>query len=180
MKDEKLVGKLILQIRLDNHLSQEAFAEKIGVSRQTVYNWEADISKPGFDKMREICSVFQLPMSIFLKEECAISQSTSVENVHNEEEQVNCDQKISHHKKRIVLFSAILISVIIISSIILTILGIIAFSVDQGIYFTYADDSVWHFTSDFIFWTVFSCSFLIIVIFTFLIVHLAIKNKKRT
>lgn len=180
MNDEKLVGKLILQIRLDNHLSQEAFAEKIGVSRQTVYNWEADISQPGFDKIMEICSVFQLPMSIFLKEECAISQSTSVENVHNEEEQANCDQKFSHRKKRIALFSAILISVIITSSIMLTIWGIIAFPLDRDSHLAHIEDSVWYFSSGSIFWIVFSCSILIIAIFTFLIVRLVIKNKKRT
>ena len=34
------IAKAVLKIRQDNKLSQEQFAEMVGVTRQAVYRWE--------------------------------------------------------------------------------------------------------------------------------------------
>lgn len=38
------IAKAILKIRQDNKLSQEQFAERIGVTRQAVSRWEMGVS----------------------------------------------------------------------------------------------------------------------------------------
>ena len=38
----KGMGERLFNLRKNNGLSQEELAEKVGVSRQTVYKWEAD------------------------------------------------------------------------------------------------------------------------------------------
>ena len=45
-------------IRKENNLSQEQFAEQIGVSRQAVSKWESDQSYPEMDKVLLICKLY--------------------------------------------------------------------------------------------------------------------------
>lgn len=48
------IGQNIRKIRLRSCMSQEVFAERIGVSRQTVVNWERGYSLPAADKVGKI------------------------------------------------------------------------------------------------------------------------------
>ena len=48
------------KIRKDNNLSQEALAEKLGVSRQAVSKWESGLAYPEMDKVIQICNMFDL------------------------------------------------------------------------------------------------------------------------
>lgn len=45
-------------IRKENNLSQEQFAEQLGVSRQAVSKWESDQSYPEMDKVLLICKLY--------------------------------------------------------------------------------------------------------------------------
>ncbi len=49
----------IKTIRKENDLSQEQFAEKLGVSRQAVSKWESNQSYPEMDKILLICKLFE-------------------------------------------------------------------------------------------------------------------------
>ena len=49
--EARKIGQNLKRIRQNNGLSQEAFAELIGVSRQTVINWEKGNSLPSVDKV---------------------------------------------------------------------------------------------------------------------------------
>ena len=51
-------GQRIQKLRIDASLSQEAFASKIGVSRQSVSKWEADKAFPEVDKLAVIAREF--------------------------------------------------------------------------------------------------------------------------
>ena len=51
-------GQRIQKLRTDAALSQEAFASKIGVSRQSVSKWEADKAFPEVDKLAVIAREF--------------------------------------------------------------------------------------------------------------------------
>ena len=53
----KKLGEKIWRLREEKGLSQEALAEKLEVSRQTVSNWENDKATPDAYKLRQLCEV---------------------------------------------------------------------------------------------------------------------------
>lgn len=48
------LGDVIRRARLNAGLDQEPLAEKVGVSRATVSNWERGVSEPGVSQLRRI------------------------------------------------------------------------------------------------------------------------------
>ena len=59
------------KIRKDNNLSQEQFAEKLNVSRQSVSKWESGQSYPEMDKVIQICNLFNLNINELINENIA-------------------------------------------------------------------------------------------------------------
>lgn len=57
--------KLQLQ-RKRNKFTQEQFAHSLGVSRQSVCNWECGVSEPNVNKLLEISSLLGTEISAFL------------------------------------------------------------------------------------------------------------------
>lgn len=57
------------RIRKESNLSQEQFAEKLGVSRQAVSKWESGQSYPEMDKVIQICNLFNLNMDELINED---------------------------------------------------------------------------------------------------------------
>lgn len=53
----KKLGEKIWRLREEKGLSQEALAEKLDVSRQTVSNWENDRATPDAYKLKQLCEV---------------------------------------------------------------------------------------------------------------------------
>lgn len=53
-------GQQILKFRKDKGLSQEKLAEKLGVSRQSVTKWEADISVSELPKIVTLADLFEV------------------------------------------------------------------------------------------------------------------------
>ena len=62
------LGQRIQQIRLAHGLSQEAFAEKLGTSRQTVSRWELDQTYPEIAKIVLISRIFSVSTDSILKD----------------------------------------------------------------------------------------------------------------
>ena len=56
------IGSRILEYRKKMNMSQEEFANKIGVSRQAVSKWELDKAYPDLDKLGDICGMFDLSL----------------------------------------------------------------------------------------------------------------------
>lgn len=54
------IGNKILELRKKNNLSQEALAEKIGVSRQTISKWELGETSPDIKQAKELSKVFNV------------------------------------------------------------------------------------------------------------------------
>lgn len=52
--------KKIVELRKEKGLSQEQFAFKVGVSRQTVYKWETGLSQPELMNIEKICDVLEI------------------------------------------------------------------------------------------------------------------------
>ena len=52
------LGEKIINLRSSAGLSQEEFAEKVNVSRQSVSKWEMNQALPQIDKVLLICKLF--------------------------------------------------------------------------------------------------------------------------
>lgn len=63
------LGKNIIKIRKQNNLTQDDFAEKYFVTRQTVSNWENSKSYPDLETIIKISDDFNISLDILLKED---------------------------------------------------------------------------------------------------------------
>lgn len=63
------LGKKIVKIRKDNNLTQEDFAEKYNVTRQTISSWENSKSYPDLDTLVKISDDFDISLDVLLKED---------------------------------------------------------------------------------------------------------------
>ena len=70
------LGEKIYALRMREGLSQEAFGEKLGVSRQSVSKWETDQSVPELDKIVMISDLFAVSTDYLLKESAIEEQWT--------------------------------------------------------------------------------------------------------
>ncbi|MBQ3707781.1 MAG: helix-turn-helix domain-containing protein [Clostridia bacterium] len=63
-------GKNLQYFRqLSANMTQEALAEKLGVSRQTISKWELDAANPEMDNALEICKIFHCTLDNLFREE---------------------------------------------------------------------------------------------------------------
>ena len=61
------LGSRIQLLRKQKSLSQEEFANSMGVTRQSVSKWELDQSYPAIDKLIEIANFFHISLDEMLK-----------------------------------------------------------------------------------------------------------------
>lgn len=52
----------LIKLRKEKMLSQEELAEKLNVTRQTISKWELGQSKPDMDKLKEMSTLFEVPI----------------------------------------------------------------------------------------------------------------------
>ena len=63
-------GKNLQYLRqLSAGITQEALAERLNVSRQTISKWEMDAAKPEMDKALELCKVFNCSLDNLFRDE---------------------------------------------------------------------------------------------------------------
>ena len=79
----KFYEKLII-LRKKALLSQEALAEKLDVTRQTVSTWELGQTKPDIDKLNEISKLFSVDINVLTNDEVTLDDEKK-ENVKKEE-----------------------------------------------------------------------------------------------
>lgn len=56
------IGDKIIELRKKDNLTQEKLAEKIGVSRQTLSNWENNITCPDLSQAKSIVEIFKISL----------------------------------------------------------------------------------------------------------------------
>ncbi len=66
------IGEKITILRSRENLSQEALAEKLSVSRQSVSKWEMDQAQPQLDKVVQLCELFHISADELLFETVAL------------------------------------------------------------------------------------------------------------
>ena len=57
------LGEKLYKLRESKNMSQEELAEKLGVSRQTISNWENDKVTLDVDKAQELCKLYGIDMN---------------------------------------------------------------------------------------------------------------------
>lgn len=64
--DNDKVEITLVAARTNAHLTQEELAEKIGVSRMTVSNWEIGKCEPSLSQARLICQATGIPLNFLV------------------------------------------------------------------------------------------------------------------
>ncbi len=59
-------GNTIKQLRKDNNLTQEGFAEKLGVTRQAISNWENNRNLPDIEMLICISKTFSISLDVLI------------------------------------------------------------------------------------------------------------------
>ena len=52
------IGEKIVKLRKEKNISQEKLSEMLGVTRQTLSNWESDITSPNLNQTRKMSEIF--------------------------------------------------------------------------------------------------------------------------
>lgn len=87
--EDNYIGEKIREIRKKNGLSQEEFAYKVNVAKQTVSCWELGTIKPNFKNIKVICEVFKVSADIFLQNSEVVC--TTYENLIENNDKLNKD-----------------------------------------------------------------------------------------
>lgn len=80
------LGQNIQFLRKRENITQEEFAEKMNVSRQTISKWESDAGFPETDKILQICELFSCNMDTLMRgnvEETAVDDTEEYDCHHN-------------------------------------------------------------------------------------------------
>lgn len=56
------IGEKIIELRKKHNYTQEKLANKIGVSRQTLSNWESNITSPDLSQAKTIAEIFKVSL----------------------------------------------------------------------------------------------------------------------
>ena len=99
------LGDKLIELRKENKMSQEKFAEILGVTRQTISNWENYKNYPDISTIIKISDVFHISLDILLKGDTKMVS--------------NMDKQIKDSKK----YKSILVTLGIMFGIILILFG---------------------------------------------------------
>ena len=75
------VGSQIKQRRTELNMSQETLAEKIGVSRSAISNWEIERNYPDLQLIVSLSDVLDIPLDILLKGDTEVVEKISTDTV---------------------------------------------------------------------------------------------------
>lgn len=103
------IGKRIEMLRKERGVTQEELAFALDVSRQAVYQWEADISTPKSDKLKVLCEYFNVKPDYFLFENSKAEPLIAPDEKPTE---TTSDKAPSGSKRRgLIIFGIIFLSV---------------------------------------------------------------------
>lgn len=97
------LGKKIVKIRKDNNLTQEDFAFKYYVTRQTVSSWENGKSYPDLDILVRISDDFNISLDVLLREDKKVI------------EKISKSQKDSKKFKKLAIILGIIIGIVLLA-----------------------------------------------------------------
>ncbi len=77
------IGQKITHLRTAMDISQEALADKLSVSRQSVSKWEMDQAQPQIDKILQLCELFNISADELLYDKISINRAPAGAPVKN-------------------------------------------------------------------------------------------------
>lgn len=77
------IGEKITQLRTSLDISQEALADKLSVSRQSVSKWEMDQAQPQIDKILQLCEIFNITADELISDKISINPTPAGAPVKN-------------------------------------------------------------------------------------------------
>lgn len=82
---EMTLGEKIVVLRKKLNLTQEKLSERIGVSRQTLSNWESDITSPDIKQAIELSKIFKISLDELVSNQVEVqSKKTLLTNLIGE------------------------------------------------------------------------------------------------
>lgn len=78
MNENKQLGKNIKKYRLLNGWNQQQLGDKMGVTRQTITNWESDYRYPDLEKAFKLAEIFNISLEELLGHEVAKKASSEI------------------------------------------------------------------------------------------------------
>ncbi|KRL90248.1 helix-turn-helix domain-containing protein [Lactobacillus kalixensis] len=95
------LGQKISELRKKNHLSQEALAQKMNVSRQAVSKWESNQSIPDIEKIVDLSELFGVTTDYLLKNGTPSFEVTNTSKDEQEDESLPVlkDEQIEQYLK---------------------------------------------------------------------------------
>ena len=95
-----MISSNIRYLRAKENLTQEEFAERFGVSRQSVAKWESGDSTPDIAKCREICGYYEISLDTLVGVPLS-EQNVSVQRkIHLRNDQGRGERSDSHPQAR--------------------------------------------------------------------------------
>ena len=61
-----MLGNKLVNLRKEKKLSQDSLADKLGVTRQTISNWELNITKPDIIQIKNLSEIFNMSIDELL------------------------------------------------------------------------------------------------------------------
>lgn len=81
------IGNRLFELRKNKNITQERLAESLGISRQSVSNWELDKSLPDMDKLMALAALYEVSLDyiVYGKQEVANAEEAASEqsNINN-------------------------------------------------------------------------------------------------
>ncbi len=95
------IANRLVNLRKTNNLSQEALAEKLGISRQAVSKWERAEGSPDTDNLILLARLYGISLDELLKTEDEIPMPEAVSEVSVEAlaENVNVESRLEHMER---------------------------------------------------------------------------------
>lgn len=93
------LGNNLFQSRKKTGLSQEAVAEKLGVSRQTISKWETDETVPDIYQAKKLAKLYNLSLDDLIEFDVDLKEIEQVIKNTNEEKEEKIDWTTTWSKK---------------------------------------------------------------------------------
>ena len=135
----------LIVLREEKGLSQQQFADRLGVSRQTVFRWESGKSVPSAAQIKNICSEFGLDANEFLSGEkaedgdagyndadydvAALNGCKSAEESADEADEARNEKRRKNGRKPVIVATAVIAAIVLVALVIT-----VAYAVKDAIY----------------------------------------------
>lgn len=114
------IGMKLNQLRKLSGMTQEQFAEKLNVSRQTISKWETGSTSPDLESIVRVCKIFHVSLDDLLMEGDVMEEETNAAGKKDEQITIDDLMKMNLHNRKMML--------LLISGLMFIMVGILNFA----------------------------------------------------